>query len=174
VVDVSSVRNILLRIRRVVSGDVILPEDHNLQTDALTALTNVVEAIPEPPPPPTPPPPQVLILSGGDAVNSLCWVGVGNRIGFFRLPFNVKLKQFIFRVEYKVRYGPAQINVVHDGGPYVGSVNIPAYGTGVYVADLGDYLLPANNSISVRLLALEGTEGDIWRWFFNIYAEMTG
>jgi hypothetical protein len=171
VVDVSSVRTILSRIRRVVTGDVILPEDHNLQTNALTALTDVVEAIPEPPPPPTPPPPQVLILSGGDAVNSLCWVGVGNRIGFFRLPFNAKLKQFIFSVDYNVRNGPVQITVIHDGGPYVGSVNIPAYGTGVYVADLGDYPLPANNSISVRLLELGGTQGDIWRWFFNIHVE---
>jgi hypothetical protein len=54
VVDVSTVRSILSRIRRVVSGDVILPEDHNLQTDAVTELTNVVESISlvAPPPPP--------------------------------------------------------------------------------------------------------------------------
>jgi hypothetical protein len=50
VVDVSRVRNILSQIRRVVTGDVILPEDHNLQTDAIAELANVVEPVGPPPP----------------------------------------------------------------------------------------------------------------------------
>jgi len=44
-VDVSSVRNILSRIRKVVTGDIILPEDHNLQTDAIAKLADIVETI---------------------------------------------------------------------------------------------------------------------------------
>jgi hypothetical protein len=172
VVDVSSVRSILSRIRRVVTGDVILPEDHNLQTDALTALTDVVEAIPEPPPPPPPPPPQVLILSGGDAVNSLCWVGVRNIIGFFKLPFNAKLKQFQFRTGFNNRDGPAEIVVRHEGVADVGSITIPAGGVGEYSADLGDYLLPAYNTIIIVLDDLGGTLGDIFQWFYNIHVEI--
>ena len=41
--DVSAVRSILERIRRVRTGDLIQPEDHNDQTDAIRALTDVVE-----------------------------------------------------------------------------------------------------------------------------------
>jgi hypothetical protein len=171
VVDVSSARNILSRIRRVVTGDVILPEDHNLQTDALTALTNVVEAIPEPPPPPTPTPPQVLVLSGGDAVNSLCWVGIGNIIGFFRLPFNAKLKRFILRIGFNNRDGPAAVTVRHEGGPAVGSIIIPAGGTGEFETLLDDYLLPAHEPLVVVLSNLGGTFGDIFQWFYNIHVE---
>lgn len=61
-VDVSRVRTILSRIRRVVSGDIILPDDHNLQTDAITELTNIVESItPTAPPPPVTPPPLSVV-----------------------------------------------------------------------------------------------------------------
>jgi hypothetical protein len=50
VVDVSRIRNILSRIRRVRTGDIVMPDDHNLQTDAITELTNVVETLgPSPP-----------------------------------------------------------------------------------------------------------------------------
>jgi hypothetical protein len=171
VVDVSSVRSILSRIRRVVTGDVILPEDHNLQTDALTALTDVVEAIPEPPPPPSPPPPQVLILSGGDAVNSLCWVGVGNLIGFFKLPFDAKIRRFIFHVGFNNRDGPALISLRHAEGPVIGNITILAGVTGTFSTPLLEYLLPADNTLIVVLADLEGTLGDIYQWFYNIHVE---
>jgi hypothetical protein len=171
VVDVSSVRNILSRIRRVVTGDVILPEDHNLQTDALTALTDVVEAIPEPPPPPTPPPPQALVLAGGDAVNSLCWVGIGNIIGFFTLPFNAKIKRFIFYAGFNNRNGPVLISLRHAGGPVIDNITIPAGGTGTYSTALIEYLLPADNALIVVLADLGGTLGDIFQWFYNIHVE---
>jgi hypothetical protein len=171
VVDVSSVRNILSQIRRVVTGDVILPEDHNLQTDALTALTDVVEAIPEPPPPPTPPPPQALVLAGGDAVNSLCWVGAGNIIGYFKLPFDVKLKKFILYIKVNNRDGSAVVTVRHERETDVGSVTVPPNAAGEYSADLGDYLLPAHGALFVVLDSLGGTFGDIFQWFYVIHAE---
>jgi hypothetical protein len=171
VVDVSSVRNILSRIRRVVTGDVILPEDHNLQTDALTALTDVVEAIPEPPPPPPPPPPQVLILSGGDAVNSLCWVGAGRFMGYFILPFNAKIRRFLFYVGLNYRDGPVVISLRIGTGAIVSNITIPAYAAGTYMSDLLEYLVPADNTVIVMLEQLGGTSGDIWQWFFNIHVE---
>jgi hypothetical protein len=163
VVDVSSVRSILSQIRRVVTGDVILPEDHNLQTDALTALTNVVEAIPETP--------QTLVLSGGDAVNSLCWVGVGNIIGFFKLPFNAKIRRFIFHVGFNNRDGPVLISLRHAEGANIANITILAGGTGTFSTPLLEYLLPADNTLIVVLANLGGTGGDIWRWFFNIHVE---
>jgi hypothetical protein len=167
VVDVSSVRNILSQIRRVVTGDVILPEDHNLQTDALTALTDVVEAIPEPPPPP----PQVLILSGGDAVNSLCWVGARRFMGFFRLPFDAKIRRFLFYVGVNYRNGDVVISLRLGTGAIVSNITIPAYGIGTYSSDLLEYLVPADNTMFVMLEQLGGMSGDIWQWFFNIHVE---
>jgi len=50
VVDVSRIRNILSRIRRVRTGDIVMPDDHNLQTDAIAELTDVVETLGPPPP----------------------------------------------------------------------------------------------------------------------------
>jgi len=43
VVDVSTVRSALSRIRRVTSGTLIMPEDHNNQTEAISRLTDVLE-----------------------------------------------------------------------------------------------------------------------------------
>lgn len=48
VVDVSSVRSVLSRIRRVTTGTLIMPEDHNDQTEAITRLTDVLEATENP------------------------------------------------------------------------------------------------------------------------------
>jgi hypothetical protein len=141
-VDVSSVRNILSRIRKVVTGDIILPEDHNLQTDAIAKLTDIVETI-----------------SPGGAVEipvvipfpytreeildeSDYYIGpfVYNDVETWIMPFTVKLKKWFFVVTYNTQRGPSYLTLL-DNGNTIASATIPPGTTGTYSIPLNDYIL---------------------------------
>jgi hypothetical protein len=155
VVDVSTVRSILAQIRRVVSGDVILPEDHNLQTDAITELTDVVETI-SPPRMPIilPATTPISLLEGGYIYQSAPFMAVDVAVGEdvlipgFPVPFQVTLKKFLVHIEINELDGPAIIKALHDGTNIIATITVPAGDTGVFTATIDDYVVPENGRIS--------------------------
>jgi hypothetical protein len=94
-------------------------------------------------------------------------------MGFFRLPFNAKIRRFLFYVGVNYRDGDVVISLRLGTGAIVSNITIPAYGTGTYSSDLLEYLVPADNTMFVMLEQLGGVSGDIWQWFFNIHVERT-
>jgi hypothetical protein len=155
VVDVSTVRSILSQIRRVVSGDIILPEDHNLQTDAITKLTDIVEAIlPTGVPimlhPAEPPGP----LSGGYDFEYAPFMSAfdapryGELAPGFPMPFQVTLKKFIVRIGYNELDATSTITAFHDETNAIATISIPAGDTGLFTATINDYVIPENGRIA--------------------------
>jgi hypothetical protein len=155
VVDVSTVRSILSQIRRVVSGDIIQPEDHNLQTDAITELTDVVEAIS---------PARIPIILPAASTISLLWGGSSYMsapflaaeiavdedvlVPGFPMPFQVTLNKFLVHIEINELDGPAIIKALHDGTNIIATITVPAGDTGVFTATIDDYVVPENGRIS--------------------------
>jgi hypothetical protein len=155
VVDVSSVRNILSQIRRVVTGDIILPEDHNLQTNAVTELTNIVEAIqPTVVPimlhPAGPPGPlqgsydyeYAPFMIGFDAPRN------GELAPGFPMPFQVTLKKLIVRIDHNNLDATGTISAFHDETNEIATISIPAGDTGLFIATINDYVIPENGRIA--------------------------
>jgi len=159
VVDVSTVRNILSQIRRVITGDVILPEDHNLQTDAIAKLTDIVETIPPPGVPagipiilPAVTPPR--FVEGGYDYEFAPFVFrhiievEGVLVPGFPMPFQVTLKKFLVHIRDNTLDATAAITAFHDETNVIASVSIPAGATGVFTATINDYVVPENGRIA--------------------------
>jgi hypothetical protein len=159
VVDVSAVRSILSQIRRVATGDVILPEDHNLQTDAITKLTDVVETVPPPGVPAgvpiilpavTPPP---FVEGGFDYefapfVHRDIIVEEGVLAPGFPMPFQVTLKKFLVQIGLNELDATAIITAFHDETNVIASISIPAGATGIFTTTINDYIVPENGRIA--------------------------
>jgi hypothetical protein len=159
VVDVSAVRGILSQIRRVVSGDIILPEDHNLQTDAITKLTDVVETIPPPGAPAGVPiilpavTPPFFVQGGYDyefapfVYRDIIEVD-GVLVPGFPMPFQVTLKKFLVHIRDNLLDATATITVFHDETNIITTISIPAGATGVFTTTINDYIVPENGRIA--------------------------
>jgi hypothetical protein len=138
-----------------VSGDIILPEDHNLQTDAITELTDVVEAI-------SPPRIPIILPAVGPLPGTIgsytlefapfTHMEIGPRDGTlqpgFAMPFQVTLKKFIVHVFENRLDGDSTISVLHDETDVVTAISIPAGTTGVFTTTIGDYVIPENGRIA--------------------------
>ena len=175
-VDVSSVRNILSQIRRVVTGDVILPEDHNLQTDAITELTDVVETI-------SPPSIPIILPAigplpgtiGGYALEFAPFTHMeigpidGTLQPGFLMPFQVTLKRFFVRVQENSLNGDAVISVLHDETDVITTISVPAGTTGMFTETINDYVIPENGRIAFYVDLTASSEFiDDTRTFINI------
>jgi hypothetical protein len=167
-VDVKAVRDILSKIRKVVTGDIILPEDHNYQTDAIAKLTDIVETI-----------------SPGGAVEipvifpfpGPCYEGGRESLEryfppfmpfrshryypeLWIMPFSVKLKKWFFAVTYNEFEGTAYFKLL-DNDNVIASVTIPPGYLGTYSIQLNDYLLQEGHTFVSLLYPTYREDG--WR-----------
>jgi hypothetical protein len=150
-VDVSSVRNILSRIRKVVTGDIILPEDHNLQTDAIAKLADIVETISPGAAAEIPivfPFPQ--LVSVGQLTPHIAGAFQVAWDTHFIMPFTVKLKKWFFWVTYNDWTGNAIITLLDNDDP-IASVTVPVGQTGTYSIPLNDYVLYEGHDFRVQV-----------------------
>jgi hypothetical protein len=161
-VDVSPVRDILSKIRKVVAGDTIAPEDHNYQTDAIAKLTDIVETIGAAEIPiifPFPYPAAGL-QDWFDAVTApfMPYEDV-----FFIMPFNVKLKKWFFVVTYNEHIG-TMILSLRDNDNTFASAEIPPGSTGTYSIPLNDYILQEGHKFTLLCHPTQAAENV--RWLF--------
>jgi hypothetical protein len=150
-VDVSPVRDILSKIRRVVTGDIILPEDHNYQTDAIAKLTDIVETISPPGGAaeipiifPFPYPAEGFV----DWHDTVTAPFMPYEDVFFIMPFNVKLKKWFFVVTYNEHPGTTILSLLDNDNTFA-SVEIPAGSTGTYSIQLNDYLFQEGHKFTL-------------------------
>jgi hypothetical protein len=154
-VDVKAVRDILSKIRKVVTGDIILPEDHNYLTDAIAKLTDIVEtispggAVEIPVLFPFPGPSYDGFSDGGDEC-SPPFIPFCMRYypEMWRMPFSVKLKKWFFELTYNEHIGTSYLSL-RDNDNTIVSVAIPAGHTGTYSIPLNDYLLQEGHTFVV-------------------------
>jgi hypothetical protein len=166
VVDVSPVRDILSKIRRVIDGDFILPEDHNYQTDAIAKLTDIVETIS-----PSGAAAEIPIIlpfpypaEGFDCT----WTEVTAPFlpyedVFFIMPFNVKLKKWFFVVTLNEHPASWTLSLLDNDNAFA-SVEIPAETKGTYSIPLDDYVLQEGHKFT--LLSQPTIVPDHFCWLF--------
>ena len=150
-VDVSPVRDILSKIRKVVSGDTITPEDHNYQTDAIAKLTDIVETIsPQggaaeiPIILPFPYPSEGL----DDYFPEVTAPFMPYEPAFFIMPFNVKLKKWFFVITRNEHPATWTLSLLDNDNTFA-SVEIPAETTGTYSIPLNDYVLQEGHKFTL-------------------------
>jgi hypothetical protein len=165
-VDVSKVRDILSKIRVVKTSDVILPEDHNLQTDAITELTNILESgIPIILPFPYP------ATGLEDQADDYCTPFSPVRAYHYYMPFSVKLKKWEFKVTYNEFIG-SMIFTLLDGNDSIASVEVPAGSTGSYSITLNDYVLLEGHDFRMRSHPTQ--PGEYTLYIFTTVMNVTG
>jgi hypothetical protein len=150
-VDVSPVRDILSKIRRVVTGDIILPEDHNYQTDAIAKLTDIVETISPPGGAaeipiifPFPYPAEGL----DDYFPEVTAPFLPYAPAFFIMPFSVKLKKWFFVITRNEHPAAWTLSLLDNDNTFA-SVVIPAGTTGTYSIPLNDYVLQEGHKFTL-------------------------